>query len=150
MFVFFQKQDPNKKSTLPTCRLISHTAAGLDFYGLSKWTDLTAVLARDGILSCCYEETTKEIKNNGYRTMQYLILPYNRKYNVYQSMFTYIRTNNAFVCTYGHFQIYLFNTNKYRYGNLKKGNLHMHDLHTNLCVQVFYNCFWYENYNLQR
>lgn len=26
----------------------------------------------------------------------------------------------------------------------------MHDLHTNLCVQVFYNCFWYENYNLQR
>lgn len=31
-----------------------------------------------------------------------------------------------------------------------EGNLHMHDLHTNLCVQVFYNCFWYENYNLQR
>lgn len=83
MFFFSRNRIQIKKSTLPTCRLISHTAAGLDFYGVLKWTDLTAVLARDWILSCCYEETTKEIKNNGYRTMQYLILPYNRKYNVY-------------------------------------------------------------------
>lgn len=47
------------------------------------------------------EKQQKKIKNSGYRTMQYLVLPYNRKHNVYYSvfpiMFPYVQTMHLFV-----------------------------------------------------